>query len=182
MKRIYFNLSLLFLAGTTLVSCGFHLRGYTPLPAELQVLYVQSAEPYSAFIQILEATLVSRGFTLVESPEQADVTLEILKEERDDQIGAISASTETRQYLLYNTVTFQIKDSTGTVLVDPRSVTVSRSFIVDANQVLGSTSAELTLEQEMRQELVQRVINALVAPITISAVLADPDLALNDVN
>lgn len=106
MKKICFSLPLLFLAGVILVSCGFHLRGYTPLPSELQVLYVQSDQPYSAFTQALEATLVSRGFVLVNSPEEADLTLEILKEERDDQIGAISASTETRQYLLYNTVTF----------------------------------------------------------------------------
>lgn len=175
MKKLCLSLPLLLWVGVLLVSCGYQLRGYTRIPVELQVLYIQTDQPYSAFTQTLEPTLQRAGFQLVESPQQADVTLQILEESRRNQIGAISASTQTRQYLLYSTVRYQIKDSSGNVLIEPRSVTVSRSFIVDANQILGSTSAEITLEQEMREELAQRVITELASRSTIDAVVSSLD-------
>ncbi len=123
----------------SLVSCGFHLRGYIPIPTSLSKLYIQSDDAYSSFSQSLVSALRNRGIEVVSSPQQAPITLEIIDESSRSQVGALSATTETRQYTLFYTVTYQLRNSEGDAITQAQSVTTQRTFTVDLEEVLGST-------------------------------------------
>lgn len=168
--NLYVKSALITVFALILASCGFHLRGYIPIPPSLSKMYVQSDNAYSSFSQSLVTALQNRGIEVVASPQQAPITLEILDEGSSSQIGALSATTETRQYTLFYTVTYQLKGSAGEIITEPQSVTTQRTFTVDLEEVLGSTSAEDTLQEEIRRDAVQRVINQLVSPGVIAAV------------
>jgi len=145
----------------SLSSCGFHLPVQTAVPIELQQLYLQTNSPYSPFTIALEIALQNRDIELLDSPEEAPVTLQILSERVSRSVGAISFNTNTRQYNLTYRVVFQLKDSQGEIIVNRRTTTARRRLIVDANQVLGSTNEEATMEQEMRREVIQKLLYQL---------------------
>jgi len=158
-QRVY--ILLLAILFCSLTSCGFHLPVQTAIPTELQQLYVQTNSPYSPFTIALEIALQNRDIQLLDSPEQAPVTLQILSEGVSRSVGAISFNTNTRQYNLTYRANFQLKDDQGEIIVNRRTTTARRSLIVDANQVLGSTNEEATMEQEMLREVIQKLLYQL---------------------
>jgi LPS-assembly lipoprotein len=46
---------------TSLVGCGFHLEGRTPLPASMKTAYVQATDMQTDFAQSLRKALLTSG-------------------------------------------------------------------------------------------------------------------------
>ncbi len=144
-----------------LTSCGFHLRGTVPLATPLQHLYLQVADPYSSLTRNLRQSLASSGVQLVSSPAEADAVLIILKENPSQQLLSVGSTQQTRQYNLILSVTFQINDARGKILIPPQTVSESRSLTLQSNQILGTSNEQDDLYQQMRQAVVYDIMNRL---------------------
>lgn len=144
-----------------LVSCGFHLRGQMPLSPPLKVIYLKTADPYGALARNLRLYLKLSGATLVDKPENAETILVILNERTTDRLLGISGTQETRQYSLVLTVTFEITNALGKMLVGPQVMTETRVLTIKAGQILAGSNEEHTLYQQMRQAIVYDIMSRL---------------------
>ena len=157
----------------TLAACGFHLRGMLSLPASMQKLTVLSLSNDSPLVPTLTSALQVAGVDVV-PPGQAPFTLTILTDDFTSSIGSISASTNTRQYSLSYRVSIQLNDKDGTIVIAPSTLQTYRTLTVDANMILGSNSQEFTLKQEMREDIVQKVLAQIASKQTKARIEALP--------
>jgi outer membrane lipopolysaccharide assembly protein LptE/RlpB len=146
---------------TALVACGFKLRGQAYLPPEMRTIYLQSNSPYGPFTEQLRQTLVGMRIQLVDNAQAAPITLNILSEGTHRQLSGLSTTSQINTYILIYTVNYQISDQAGRVLGNTRSVSARRNQTVDANQVLGTNSEYILLEEEMRRETIYLIISQL---------------------
>lgn len=155
-----------------LTACGFHVRGYEPLPSQLHVMYLASNTPYSAFTKQLRQTLTSTGIVLVKNAQAAPVTLQILTENNSQQMTSAGVSGQTTTYLLTYTVTYQLMGSKGNVIEGPDTVTTSHSYSITSNQILGDTHVQTGLQNQMQREIIFQILNRLHSYRTIQALQA----------
>ncbi|EKD74167.1 MAG: hypothetical protein ACD_45C00053G0004 [uncultured bacterium] len=153
-------LALLCLA-VCLTSCGFHLRGGTTLNPPLQKLYLKTADPYGQLANNLRNYLKVSGTPFVDSKEEATAILQILSENENQQLINVSSTQQTRQYNLILTVTFQITDPQGKILIPLQSLSESRAFTTVSDQILGGTNEQNALTQQMRKAIVFDIMNRL---------------------
>ncbi len=151
----------IFLSVLTLASCGFHLRGEVPLAEPLQNLYIKSREPYSQFNLLLKQSLSLSGVHFTATESEASAVLVILNEVQGEQLLGVGSTQQTRQYNLTLTVTFEITDPQGSIIVPPQSLSETRIIAIQANQILGGSNEESNLYQQMRGTIVYSLMMRL---------------------
>lgn len=169
LRKLFFLGSLL----CCLVGCGFHLRGHEPLPPQLDVLYLETDEPYGPLTKQLQQILTSIGVALAPDATMAPVTLRIIADTYGQQLTAQSSSGQLNTYILTYTLTYQLLDKQGRFLQHVQVITTSRSYTISANQVLGDTAVQTSLQNDMRSDAINQLLNRLRARNTQKA-LAQP--------
>lgn len=160
MKKTLLALFFIFLT-IPLSGCGFHLRGYEPLPPQLKVIYLQTSEPYSAFIKQLKKTLYDVGVLLTENSDQSAVTLEINSAILTQTPTNFGSNGQVTTYLLTYTVTFQLLDRHGKTILGPESVTTTSNYSITSNQILGDMNAQQNLESDLRRDAIYQLLSRL---------------------
>jgi LPS-assembly lipoprotein len=169
MQKKLGKLFLLLILVCSLTACGFHLRGYAPLPPELHTLYLQSNSPYSALTKQLQQVLKSSGVILVQDSQDAPLTLQILSDNFGQQITGQGASGQISTYQLSYTVSYQLLDAKGRVVQPPQMVGTTRSYAINSNQILGDTTVQTGLKDDMRRDLIYQLLNRLRSRNTLKA-------------
>jgi LPS-assembly lipoprotein len=150
---------LLTLCALAVSGCGFHLSRPPQLPFD--TLYVV-APTYSSFGAELKRYLAGTSNTrLVDSPDQAQVTLEILNEQQESQIVALSVSGKVNELLLRYRVTFTVRDREHHQWIVPTEIALSRDMTYDDTEVLAKENEQNTLILDMRQDAVRQVVRRL---------------------
>jgi LPS-assembly lipoprotein len=144
-----------------LTGCGFHLRGEVPLAPPLKHLYIQTSDPYGELARNLEKSLVLSGVTLASSPQDASMILNIQNENTNDQLLSVGNTQQTRQYNLTLTVTFELDNPHGQVIVPSQSIAETQSITIQADQILGGSNEENNLYQQMRRDIIYKIMNRL---------------------
>lgn len=155
-KKILLGCLIFILAG-----CGFHLQGTLMIPQPLHTLYFSSNDPYGQFSQQFRQSLQSAKVNLVNSADQAPLTLSILSTNQSTQQIGTGESQQTRSYNLVYTVTFALKDPEGTTIYGPTSVNATQNFSL-APEVLVDNSPQLpTLTQQAQESAMQSILDRL---------------------
>jgi LPS-assembly lipoprotein len=162
-------ISLFFLAAL-LSGCGFHLRGETELSPPLHRLYLQTNDPYGTLARSLRQYLKLSHVELVSSPAEASTILVILRDDTSEELLSVSGTQQTRQYNLKVTVVFEITDPKRRQLIQPQSLTETRTMTVQSNQILGSSNEANLFYQQMRLSIAYAIINR-IASIEVSTAL-----------
>jgi LPS-assembly lipoprotein len=151
-----------------LSACGepFHLRGSAgSMPEIAQAMTVQGVDMQSDFGQALSEGLQNARVTL---QENAPTLLTITGVTENRIVSGYSANRQVREFNHILDVAFRI--SGGTVgEAKPQSVHVERSQIYDSNYVLGTSSEEDQIKQELRREAVRLMILKLRAALAPAA-------------
>jgi len=163
-------ISILIICFLFLTSCGFHLRGNLDLPPPLHHLYLKSKDPYGDLSNNLREYLKMSGVYLTNNPADAKTVFVILNENTTQQLLGISGTQQTRQYNLILTVTFDIEDPHGKVLVPPQIITQTRTLTIQSDQILAGSNEANTLYKQMRLAIVYDIMSRL-ASRDISALL-----------
>lgn len=159
-----------------ITSCGYQLRGSVPLAPRLHQLFLETKDPYGQLTRNLKAFLKISGVHLVDKQEDAESTLVILKELTSQQLLGISGTQQTRQYNLILTVTFEVTDAQGKVLVKPQTVAETRTLTIKADQILAGSNEANTLYDQMRQAIVYDIMSRLASK-DITALLTNNTIA-----
>jgi LPS-assembly lipoprotein len=156
----------------SLTACGFHLRGHEPLPPQLRTLYLESSDPYGEFTKQLQQVFRSIGVTLVQTSQAAPVTLQILSESTGQQFAGQGVSGLVTTYVLSANATYQLLDAHGGVVQAPQTVTTTRNYTVNSNQVLGDLNVQSGLQDDMQRDLINQLLNRLRSRGTARALAA----------
>ncbi len=140
--------------------CGFHLRGAVEYPPAMKQTYIDG-NANSAVVRDLRLNLEASGAHVVESPQAAGATLHMLSERFDRRVLSVSSQAQVSEYELIYYVQFSVTRADGVQLLAPQEIKVVREYRYDPNQVLGSSSEETLLQQEMQRDVSQLILRRL---------------------
>lgn len=161
----------------SLSSCGFHLRGAAPVAPQLQHIYLKSEDPYGKLTRYLRQYFESNGIHLAESAQTSNIVLDILKEETGQQLLSVGGTLQTRQYNLTYSVSYQLVDPNGRVLVPDQTATQLRTLTIQASQILGGSNEAESMYEQMRSAIVYDIVNRLSSK-EISTILMESEKPL----
>jgi len=147
----------------SLSGCGFRLHQPLPLAKPLQNIYVQSRTPYGDLTRNIKQYLQMSGAQLSPSPQKAATILNITQESATQDLLSVNSSQQTRQYNLRLSVTFEITDPQGRVLVPPQTLTELRPLTLQSNQILAGSNQATQIYQDMRHALTFNLMNLLAS-------------------
>jgi len=159
-QKIGYGLAAALIACVLAVSgCGFHLTRPPELPFE--TLYVV-APSYSSFGAELKRYLASNSNTrLVDRPEQAEVTLQIISELYESQIVALSVAGRVNELQLRYRLAYSVRDRQNHEWIAPIEMVLHRDMTYDDNTVLAKENEQVLLQQDMRQDAVRQIVRRL---------------------
>lgn len=153
MRLLIATLSLL------LAACGFHLRGDAKLPFEK--LYIIAPNLASPLIVELRSNLEASHVTLVSSPEQADMVLDISLDLAEKQILTLGGSGRVNEFQLRHRVSLRAYDNQQREWLPADELLMNRDYSYDDTQLLAKQAEESLLFQSMRSDMVQQIMRRL---------------------
>lgn len=163
MVRILSRTLLLVLLGVLAAGCGYHLRTWE-LEGNIETAKITSnlrnpvADP-------LGRALTSAGVEVVGSGA-ADVTIELVSDRSNRRAVSVTDQARAAEYQTTLTVVYALHDAKGDALASPRSVSASRIYTVDRDNIVGSSEEQALLQREMVDDLVQQIIRGVNAVVT----------------
>ena len=152
---IVFSTLVVFITG-----CGFKLRGMMEGPTWLASIAIDIQDVHQDLAIALKENFRALGIP-IRSPSNAQCLLIIEKDESQQQITSVSASTTPRQYQLRYTVIYSLLKANGEPMLSSNKVMVTRQLTVNNNRILGSNFEEMLSYKEMRKEAAMQIVNRL---------------------
>lgn len=160
------------LLAALLAGCGFHVAGSRPLPQQLQSTYIEVVVPYRVSEPPLEVSLRTllqrRGGHVKSSASTANtvITLSDLKESR--LVLSIGTDGKVLEFQLVTTVNYRVSAG-GKVLMPPGTLSLSRSYSFNAEQVLAKDAEEARLREYIQRELAELLLLRMEAVLSHSS-------------
>jgi LPS-assembly lipoprotein len=148
---------------TLLSGCGFHLRGSDALPAGMSVTYIQSANPFSSLVDDFADALRTHGVEVTEQRDAATAILRIIENDRGREVLSVNTSGKVLEYQLWQTVRFAVATAENLPVVEPQTVTLTRSYLYSSTDVLGSEREKVAVRGTLQKNLVHMAMLRLAA-------------------
>ena len=144
-----------------LASCGFQLRGTAPLP--FTSLYIQAPVTSQLAVQLKRAVRATSDTRVTETPEEAQVVLQITNELTEKKILSLSGGGRVSEYLLLYRVSFRLTDSKNREHIPASEILLRRDYSFNDEQALAKEHEERLLYRHMRDDAVQQLVRRLQA-------------------
>lgn len=154
-----------------LSACGFHLAGSRPLPEPLKSVYVDMDLPYSVSEPPVEAALrarlVRRGAKVTRTQDEATCTVRLRDLNEKREVLSVGPDGKALEFLLTTTVRYEViaKDQ---VLLPSDTLTVSRDYFFNAQQVLAKEAEEARLRDYIQSALADLLMLRLEARLNVA--------------
>lgn len=149
------------LLAALLSGCGFHLAGSRPLPEPLQSTYIDVVVPYRVSEPPMEVslrTLLQRRGGHVKSSASSAATVIRLSDLKESRLVlSIGTDGKVLEFQLVTSVTYQVTAG-GKVLMPPDTLSLSRSYSFNAEQVLAKDAEEARLREYIQRELAELLL------------------------
>ncbi|QKX15631.1 hypothetical protein HUW35_00655 [Microbulbifer sp. YPW1] len=158
----------------TIAACGWHLRGAPKNFPPGSKLYITTEDPRSELAESITRLLQTSGLPLAEAPTEADFTLTIHKETETKRTVSVDSKGRASEYELITSAEYSVRDKTGRDLLTMAKADVYRTLEWDDNEVVSKGEEERLQREEMRRELISRIIDRLRRIEISSPVTDDP--------
>ncbi|MBD8495724.1 hypothetical protein IFR09_18090 [Pseudomonas syringae] len=150
------NLLVLGLA-VMLSACGFQLRGTGSNELAIKELDVSARNSYGDTVTQLTRVLTSSGVNVYTG---AQYKLQLVNESESQRTASYSGSGRSAEYQLTTTLDYEIHGIQDRFLLGDK-VSVDRIYVHDGNNLTGSDQEAAQIRQEMRNDLIQRLLARL---------------------
>ncbi|MBC8951971.1 LPS biosynthesis protein [Xenorhabdus sp. PB62.4] len=151
---------LLGLAVLVTAGCGFHLRGTTQVPKELQTLQLSSGDPYGPLARSVRQQLRLNDVKIIEYGDASVPILKLLGSNENKETVSVfqDGKAAERQLILY--VDAQVLMPDGSIY--PLQARVDRSFFDNPLEALAKDAENELVQQEMREQAAHQLIRQLL--------------------
>lgn len=144
-------------AALLLSGCGFRLRGEATLPFES--IYVQGAAASPFTIQLKRSITAGTQARITDKPEDAQVVLQIMNEQQEKEILALSGGGRVREFYLRYRVTYRLTDSKRTTeYIAPSEIVLRRELTYSDAEALAKESEEMLLFRDMQTDAARQLL------------------------
>ncbi len=161
MKRFITHL-LLLISLLTLGACGFQPRGAVPQLDNLPgPVYISGLDKFSPLHRELGHQLAEAGIRLTDEGSGAASLLRVRDHRSNRRVFTVDSDNRAAEFELEESLKFTIRQASGGELVREQTVRVLRILYRPADQVLAREREEEQLRNDMRRELVGRIIRRI---------------------
>ena len=155
------NLRTLFLTCllTSLVACGFHLRGATDI--SFHSIFIQGNT--LVINKNLNKTLRSNDVKVLSAPEGADLLLEMVGEESEKRILSIGGQGTVNEFELYYRVHYRTKQASAELWSPVQTVEARRDYTYSDANLLAKQREEKRLNDDMQADVISGLMRRLSA-------------------
>lgn len=163
-RRFTFHFSLFTAISAALLAaliagCGFQLRGQASLPFES--LYVSGSSQFAN--QLARAVRAGTQTRVTGSPGDAQVTLEIISEQRERSILSLSSGGRVRELQLRYRVAYRLYDRNKKEYIPSSEIVLKRDLSYNDTDVIAKEQEEGLLYRDMQNDAVQQLVRRLQA-------------------
>lgn len=158
-RRIFVPL----LATSLLAACGFQLR-QAPVFA-FKTIYIGTG-PSSGLGNELKRSIGASGAVGVvaaPTPDQAEVVLDVLAEQREKSVVGMNASGQVREFQLRSRLKFKLRTPQGKELIPESEILLQRDISYTESAALSKEAEEQLLYRDMQTDIVQQLMRRLAA-------------------
>lgn len=156
-KRLIVWFSMLALS-VMLNACGFHLR--QPSPIAFKTIYIKGS---TLINKGLQKALTEQGIKVVTDPEEAELQLELLREENEQRILSLSGTGVVREYELYYRVQYRTKMTDEAVWTLPLIMEGRRDYTYNDANLLAKQAEQKLLTESMQTDVLNGILRRLSA-------------------
>lgn len=143
-----------------LSGCGFQMRGYLEVPAELQqVQLIRNSGPH----QLVNSLISAMHLNQVQITADAPYKLEVVRIVENRRSATLDRRAKVDEYELQLDVRFQILDSKNKLVLSPQQLTTERVYTYDADAAAAAEEQERLLKQEMADDLALQIVRRYLA-------------------
>jgi LPS-assembly lipoprotein len=143
-----------------LAGCGFQPRGSATLP--FSTMYVDAPRS-SPFALQLRRAIGSGSTRITNTAADADLTLQVLNEYREQEILSLSPGGRAREIQLRYRVQYQAFDRKKAQVLAPSEILLRRDFSLNDQDPRGQEGAQELLYRDMQADAVQQLVRRLQA-------------------
>lgn len=158
-----FGSCLVVFAALLLSACGFHLREQIALPASLQRIHLDIADPFTPLRADLAAALKRAGAELVATAADGVAVVRIPVNAIATEPLSVSGAARVQEYLVRYRVEVEIVDAEGKTLLARTPIELTRDYSFDETQALGAAAEDELLRKELQREMVQQILRRIEA-------------------
>jgi LPS-assembly lipoprotein len=151
---------------TLLTGCGFHFAGSRPLPPALASVFIDVVTPYSVSKPPLEAALRSRllrrGARVTGTLGAARTIVRITDLVESRQVLSVDPFGKAVEFTLTTRLRYEVTEA-GRDPLPPDTLSVSRDYSFNAQEVLAKEAEEQRLQAFMQDELAELLLLRLEA-------------------
>ena len=117
-------------------------------------MYLEASSNFTPLSQAIEQILAENNIQLMQSPGNAQIVLKVFNEQQSNSLVTIGANQQARQYKLIYSLEFSLYNRKGLLILGPKTITETRTQIIQANQLLDNNSGTKQLYSRMRTQAV----------------------------
>lgn len=141
-----------------LTACGFHLR--QPSPIAFQTVQIKGTTQINT---ALKKALIEQGIKIVTDAEDAELQLELLKEENEQRILSLSGTGVVREYELYYRVQYRTKLASDATWTLPIIMEGRRDYTYNDANLLAKQAEQKLLSDSMQTDVLNGIMRRLSA-------------------
>ncbi len=147
--------NLLVIGLTVLLSaCGFQLRGTGTTELAITELDLSARDAYGDTVKLLRQTLENSGVKIYSG---APYKLVLAREQENQRSLSYSGAGRSAEYELTNVLSYEIRGQNNLLLLNDK-LQVQKVYLHDGNNITGSVQESSEVRDEMRRDLVQRMM------------------------
>lgn len=146
---------------SSLIACGFRLRGMVDLPFKVIAITGNPSPPLRADLQT--AILTGTDAKVAINPKDADLILEITNDINGREILAYNSNGQVSAYRLNIRVGFRAFDLTGAEVVPEAEIYMTRDMDFSVSTVLATDAQMQQFLTQMRKDLAIQILRRVAA-------------------
>jgi LPS-assembly lipoprotein len=157
--RVVRRLWLVLLMSSSLIACGFHLRGAADVP--FNSIFIQGNT--IVISKALKKNLTLNNVQVLDSADTAELLLEIVGEESEKRILSLAGTGKVNEFELYYRIHYRTKLAGDALWSQVQTVEARRDYSYDDSQLLAKQGEEKRLNEDMQSTVLNSLVRRLSA-------------------